>query len=112
MSNEISVVTIIVSTIGALAIFGGIVKWAISKYFEKSEALEKLKESAVLKEIGRVGLDVQSLNTKNSETQLKLEKLNLTVSQMVKNHKAIMQSNFESVEAARKNTDRLTELEQ
>ena len=112
MSNELSVVTVIVSTIGALAIFGGIVRWAITKYFEKSEALDKLKESAVLKEIGRVGLDVQSLNTKNSETILKLEKMSVTVGALVKNHKALMQSNLEAVQMSAKADERLNELEE
>lgn len=118
MTPEVNTVAVITSTIAAIAGFGAIVKWGITKYFEKADKLEALKESIVLKEIGKISVDLQMLNSKQADTHVKMEKLSTSVNLVMKNYihlnqttKLAIQSNHEVIDSVKKALDRMDEIE-
>ena len=118
MSPELSVITIVSSTVVSLGVFGGIVRWGISKYFEASSQLQNLKESNILSAIDGIKTDLTSLAEDHKILNNKVSVINNTVELLVRNasqsnqkQNLLIQSNFEALEAVKKTLDRFEELE-
>lgn len=111
MTADTSVVTIVSSTIVSLAVFGGIVKWGIAKYFSKAEELQKIKETNILSAISELKKHNADTRNKYDTIAASMRNLNSGVHQSIQNQRLILEATYDTIESVKKIYSRVEELE-